>query len=73
MFKSSPHPMWVYDIETQSFLAVNDAAVRHYGYSRDEFLGMTIRDIRTQRDMPALPDNVSRANEGLDAAGIWRN
>ena len=41
LFDSNPHPMWVYDQETFAFLAVNDAAVRHYGYSRDEFLAMT--------------------------------
>jgi len=42
LFESNPQPMWVYDLGTLSFLAVNDAAVYHYGYSRDEFLSMTI-------------------------------
>jgi PAS domain S-box-containing protein len=41
LFETSPLPMWVVDDETLGFLAVNDAAVRLYGYSRDEFLGMT--------------------------------
>src|SRR5882724_7296916 len=45
LFESVPHPMWVYDIATLSFLAVNDAAVRYYGYSREEFLNMNIADI----------------------------
>lgn len=45
LFDSNPHPMWVYDSETLRFLAVNEAAVRHYGYSRNEFLTMTTRDI----------------------------
>ena len=46
LFASSPLPMWVYDIETLYFLEVNDAAVRHYGYSRHEFLRMRATEIR---------------------------
>jgi PAS domain S-box-containing protein len=44
LFETSPLPMWVVDDETLGFLAVNDAAVRLYGYSREEFLGMTAED-----------------------------
>jgi PAS domain S-box-containing protein len=73
LFESNPHPMWVYDLETLAFLAVNDAAVRHYGYSRDEFLAMTLKDIRPPEDVPALVENVSRVTEGLDEAGVWRH
>jgi PAS domain S-box-containing protein len=50
LFESNPHPMWVFDAETLCFLAVNDNAVRHYGYTRDEFLRMTIRDIRPSEE-----------------------
>jgi len=46
LFQLSPLPMWVFDLTTLRFLDVNDSALRHYGYSRDEFLGMTILDIR---------------------------
>ncbi|MER3424914.1 MAG: hypothetical protein C4293_18530, partial [Nitrospiraceae bacterium] len=46
LFQRNPHPMWILDQETLAFLAVNDAAVHHYGYSRDEFLAMTIADIQ---------------------------
>ena len=45
LFERSPHPMWVYDRETLRFLAVNQAAVDHYGYSQSEFQAMTILDI----------------------------
>src|SRR6185295_3779479 len=45
LFESNPFPMWVYDLETLSFLAVNEAAVRRYDYSSEEFLTMTIKDI----------------------------
>jgi diguanylate cyclase (GGDEF)-like protein/PAS domain S-box-containing protein len=46
LFRLSPKPMWVYDVETQAFLDVNDAAVKDYGFTRDEFLAMTVADIR---------------------------
>ncbi|MEX0591607.1 MAG: EAL domain-containing protein [Xanthobacteraceae bacterium] len=46
LFDGNPVPMWVIDRETLKFLAVNDAVIGHYGYSRDEFLNMTARDLR---------------------------
>lgn len=46
--------MWVYDIDRLAFLAVNDAAIRKYGYSRQEFLAMTIKDIRPDVEIPHL-------------------
>jgi PAS domain S-box-containing protein len=49
LFEAHPEPMWVFDLETQTFLEVNEAAIQSYGYSRDEFLGMTIKDL----DAPA--------------------
>ncbi len=73
LFESNPNPMWVYDLETLAFLAVNYAAICRYGYSRDEFLGMTIKDIRPPEDVPALLENVSKVTEGIDDAGIWRH
>jgi two-component system cell cycle sensor histidine kinase/response regulator CckA len=54
LFDGNPHPMWVFDTDTLAFLAVNDAAVRLYGFSRDEFLGMTIKEIRPAEEVPAL-------------------
>ena len=73
LFENNPHPMWVYDLETLAFLTVNDAALRHYGYTREEFLAMTIRDIRPAEDVAALLANVARVAEGLDEAGVWRH
>ena len=58
--------MWVYDVETLVFLAVNLAAVAQYGYSRNEFLRMTIRDICVAQDIPALLDIIARQCEGLE-------
>ncbi len=72
LFESNPHPMWVFDRETLRFLTVNDAAVSHYGYSRDEFLSMTIEQIRPPEDVAALRASI----EGLleeTSAGAWRH
>jgi PAS domain S-box-containing protein len=70
-YKSNPHPMWIYDLETLAFLDVNDAAVQHYGYSREEFLSMTIKQIRPPEDIPLLLENISKVTKGLDIAGKW--
>ncbi len=54
LFRDNPQPMWIFDVETLGFLEVNDAAVRAYGYTRDEFLSMTIMDLRAPEETPAL-------------------
>ena len=63
LFSSNPLPMWVYDIETLAFREVNDAAVAHYGYSRDEFLAMRIADIRPPEDVPRLVQEIDALRE----------
>lgn len=54
LFESTPQPIWVYNEETLAFLAVNEAATRTYGFTRDEFLSMTVNDIRPREDIPTL-------------------
>jgi PAS domain S-box-containing protein len=54
LFQLCPMPMWVYDVETLRFLNVNTAAINHYGYDREEFLSMTIADIRPAEDLPIM-------------------
>lgn len=73
LFESNPLPMWVYDFETLRFLEVNDAAIRHYGYSREEFLSMTITEIRPQEDLEALLDHVTHVNSPFGMTHIWRH
>jgi len=73
LFEANPAPMWIYDLATLRFLAVNDAAIVHYGYGRDEFLAMTIRDIRPSEDVSRLLNNVAAVTGGLDEAGRWRH
>jgi len=74
LFEASPLPMWVYDAESLQFLAVNDAAVRHYGYTRQEFLGMTIKDIRPPEDVEAVLASLQRSGgPGSPMPGTWRH
>jgi PAS domain S-box-containing protein len=73
LFASNPLPLWVYDLETLMILAVNEAAVRHYGYSQDEFLRMTIKDIRPAEDVPALLDVIAQATAGFSETERWRH
>ncbi|WP_220634544.1 PAS domain S-box protein [Georgfuchsia toluolica] len=63
LFEANPHPMWVYDTTTLAFLAVNDAAVTHYGWSREEFQAMTIADIRPPEDIPSLLEHLAADRE----------
>jgi two-component system cell cycle sensor histidine kinase/response regulator CckA len=74
LFESNPQPMWVVDLENYDFLAVNDAAIRHYGYSREEFLAMKTTDIRSEEDVPRLLDQMRAIRGdpgGMGDAGIW--
>ena len=75
LFKANPHPMWLYDMDTLQFLEVNDAAVHYYGYSRDEFLSMSIKDIRPEEDHQDLMNHLQRTieHDGFNEAGVWRH
>jgi len=72
LFESNPHPMWVYDLQSLRFLTVNDAAVAHYGYSREEFLAMTIKDIRPAEDVEPLLEAVYD-DRGVHPPLPWRH
>jgi two-component system CheB/CheR fusion protein len=75
LFYKSPLPKWIYDQDTLQFLEVNEAAVRLYGYSQEEFRNMTIRDIRPQEDIPRLLENVAGISGAGDTYrdGNWRH
>jgi diguanylate cyclase (GGDEF)-like protein/PAS domain S-box-containing protein len=60
LFEANPQPMYIYDAATLGYLAVNEAATAHYGFTRDEFLSMTTRDIRPAEDVPALLEEVAQ-------------
>jgi PAS domain S-box-containing protein len=73
MFVNNPQPMWIYDLQTLNFLEVNSAAINHYGYSRDEFLSMSLTDIRPADDIKALLEDVKQPITKLNSAGEWHH
>jgi PAS domain S-box-containing protein len=73
LFLQNPLPMWIYDVQTLAFLDVNAAAVERYGYSRAEFLGMKISDIRPVEDVSRLLGDVKRDRPALESSRGWRH
>ena len=71
LFESTPQPIWVYNEETLRFLAVNEAATRIYGFSKEEFLSMTVDDIRPKEDIPALL--IKNGQGDLVLSSPWRH
>ena len=72
LFEGNPLPMWVYDFETLRFIAVNEAAARHYGFSKDEFLQLTIADIRPAEEIPHMMKTLSALHDS-DRNRIFRH
>jgi diguanylate cyclase (GGDEF)-like protein/PAS domain S-box-containing protein len=73
LFDINPLPMWVFDRKTLKFLTVNEAAIQHYGFSRREFLAMTIADIRPEEEIPDLLKATAERIRGFQPATIWRH
>ncbi|MEG3976636.1 PAS domain S-box protein [Microcoleus sp. herbarium8] len=73
LFRYNPHPMWVYDLETLEFIAVNQAAIHHYGYTREEFLDMTVADIYPPQELPRLLQNISQVDADIDFTSLWQH
>ncbi len=75
LFEVNPHPMMVHDVESLKFLAVNGAAIAHYGYSRKEFLSMTLRDIQPPADIERLEKYLAQVKDKVTAenAGVWQH
>ena len=73
MFSANPYPMWIFDQRTLRFLQVNDAAVKAYGYSREEFLRMAVVDIRPEEDIPRFLEAIREGTEGYARQGIFRH
>ncbi len=71
LFERNPIPMWVFDRQTLRFLAVNQAALRQYGFSEAEFLGMTLADIRPEETVPALMQDLAEQLRGLQERSVW--
>jgi PAS domain S-box-containing protein len=73
LFENNPMPMWVFDQDTMEFLAVNEAAVVHYGYTRKEFLSMKLLDIRPLEDHDSLKRAIAAEIPGKMSVSIWRH
>lgn len=74
LFLNNPLPMWVYDIKTLCFTAVNNAAVVQYGYTKEEFAKMNLLDIRPPEDHKALMENIVQENDlTYTLSGKWRH
>ena len=73
LFQMNPNPVWVCDAETLRILAMNDGAIRVYGYAREEFLGLTLPDLHVSDDVPSLLEHASSPQPELVDAGVWRH
>jgi two-component system cell cycle sensor histidine kinase/response regulator CckA len=73
LFNKNPLPMWVSEVDSLRFLAVNNSALALYGYSREEFLALSARDIRPREDVALLTELLSKKTAGPRNAGVWRH
>jgi diguanylate cyclase (GGDEF)-like protein/PAS domain S-box-containing protein len=73
LFEGNPHPMWIYDRETLAFESVNQAAVTQYGYDKDQFLKMTLADIRPTEDHETVKKELQEAKPAQPLTGPWRH
>jgi PAS domain S-box-containing protein len=73
LFSTNPLPMWVADRTTLEFLEVNDTAIRHYGYSREEFLGMRLTDIRPIEEVERLVADVGAVKPEWRLSAAWKH
>jgi PAS domain S-box-containing protein len=73
LFEGHPQPMWLYDVDTLAFLEVNDSACDRYGYTRDEFMAMTICDIQQPQDIPKFLELQAMPMPASDRTGPWRH
>jgi PAS domain S-box-containing protein len=73
LFEGNSLPTWIFDLQTFEFLAVNEAAVHHYGYARDEYRSMTIRDLHSSDDSPAIEDFLGGGPSAIPNAAQWKH
>ena len=73
MFENNPQPMFIYDLESLCFVKVNNAAIQFYGYSKEEFLSMTVFDIRPAEDFIRFAQHNSKNNPPYNVSGEWRH
>ncbi len=73
LFDNNPMPMWVFDAQTMGFLSVNDAAVQHYGYSREMFLGMKLPEIWPEDEWVSHTQSLQHVGDTYQSTRNWRH
>lgn len=76
LIEGNPQPMWIYDIDSLRILEVNEAAISKYGYTRSEFLKMTIKDLRPEEEILKVTEflkTLQLDNKGLTQSGPWKH
>ena len=73
LFENSPLSKWLYDVQSLRFLTVNEAAIRHYGYSREEFMTMSILDLRDPAETEAVVSALASARSDQTSFGVWKH
>lgn len=73
IFENNPEPTMVYDLETLKILTINEAAIKTYGYSKAEFLGMTIKDLRPPEEIPGLMARLNLTDDQIRESGPWKH
>jgi diguanylate cyclase (GGDEF)-like protein/PAS domain S-box-containing protein len=73
LFDNNPMPMWVFDAETTQFLSVNDAAVQHYGYARETFLGMQLHQIWPEDEWATHSQALQQLGDVYNSSRDWRH
>ena len=63
MFDHNPQPMWIIDLETLDFIEVNNSATNLYGFSKEEFLKMNLRDLRIENQIPELLNDIEQSKK----------
>ena len=72
LFKNNPIPLWVLDVSTHRILDVNESAIKHYGYSREEFLSMSATELRPEDERERYLA-LNRSLKGTQNRGVWKH
>jgi PAS domain S-box-containing protein len=72
-FAANPYPMYIFDCHSLAISDVNEAALRQYGYTREEFLALSALDLRPQEEAARFLARLQAGDQGYSARGIWRH
>lgn len=73
LFERNPMPMWVYDVETLRMLAVNEAALAQYGYSRQELVGLTLPELHHEDEVAQLHEHLELPLDAQRTPRLWQH